>query len=54
MRRKTKTLLISMRRQAVINRDADWFESIAVLIKKYFADPIPIAISYISDFYFFI
>ena len=54
MRRKTKTLLVSMCRQAVINCDADRFESVAVLIEKHFADPVPIAISYISYFYFFI
>lgn len=52
--RKTKTLLVGMRRQAVINCDADRLESVAVLIEKHFADPVPIAISYISYLYFFI
>ncbi len=45
VRWKTKTLLVSMCRQAVVNRDADWFEFVAIFIKKHFANPIPIAIS---------
>lgn len=43
--RKTKTLLISMRRQAVINCNADGLELVAVLIEECFADPVPVAIS---------
>ena len=43
--RKTKTLLISMCRQAVINCDADGLEPVAVLIEECFADPVPVAIS---------
>ena len=43
--RKTKTLLVSMSRQAVINCDADRLEFLAILIKDHFVDPIPIAIS---------
>ncbi len=43
--RKTKTLLVGMCCQAIINCDANWLESLAVLVKEYFVDPIPIAIS---------
>ena len=43
--RKTKTLLVGMCRQAVINCDADRLEFLAVLIKDHFIDPVPIAIS---------
>lgn len=43
--RKTKTLLVGMSRQAVINCDADWFDLDPIFIEDYFVDPIPIAIS---------
>jgi len=52
--RKTKTLLVSVFSQAVVNGNADRFDLAAVLIEQDFTDPIPIAIPQIPNFYFFI
>jgi len=40
--------------QAVVNGNANRFDLAAVLIEQDFADPIPIAIPQIPNFYFFI
>ena len=45
MRWKTKTLLIGVFSEAIINSNADRFDSASILIEQYFADPEPIAIS---------
>ena len=54
VRWKTKTLLVRMLRQAVINSDADWTYGASVFIEKYLADPIPVTFAKIPDCYFFI
>jgi hypothetical protein len=45
MRWKTKTLLIGVFSEAIINSNADRFDSASILIEQYFANPEPIAIS---------
>ncbi|OPZ23833.1 MAG: hypothetical protein BWZ03_00375 [bacterium ADurb.BinA186] len=54
MRRKTKTLLVGVLSEAIINSNTDRFDFASVLIEKYFTDPKPIAISQISYFYFIV
>ena len=52
--RKTKTLLVRMLCQTVINSDADWTYRASVFIKKYLADPIPVTLTKIPNCNFFI
>jgi hypothetical protein len=45
VRWKTKTLLIGVFSEAIINSNTDRFDFASILIEKYFANPEPIAIS---------
>ncbi|KKU78064.1 MAG: hypothetical protein UY03_C0004G0005 [Parcubacteria group bacterium GW2011_GWA2_47_64] len=45
VRWKTKTLLIGVFSEAIINSNADRFDFASILIEQYFTNPEPIAIS---------